>query len=369
MHHQGLSILRLLLLCAILISSFACRPPSEPPPDTPKIIETHATFLAVGDIMLSRGVAQRIKAANDPLLPFRQLETVLKSSDFNVGNLETPVSGKDQVLGYNKIFNMRVADLAGLTECKFKVLNLANNHALDQGPAGLLATRKYLEDRAVTYLGAGGDLSSAWQPKVLTANNLRIGFIGASYASINDNGVKRNDYLARIEDLDRLKEAIAQSKMQSNFTVVTMHAGSEYVEKANPKRLLDKKQIDFAHAAIDYGADLVIGTHPHWIQNHEIYSGKHIFYSLGNFIFDMHDAIANKGLMLKIALHGEKFVKPGERGSGFNTRIAQIECLPIIIELSVPRLATLEEATRILKRLDLPAKVIETGTPTAFQYY
>ena len=61
--------------------------------------------------MLSRGVAQRIRNANDPLLPFRQLSTLLKSTDFNFGNLETPVSGKDQVLGHDLIFNTRTQDI------------------------------------------------------------------------------------------------------------------------------------------------------------------------------------------------------------------------------------------------------------------
>lgn len=357
-------VLRLLFLNAALILCLSCR--GSPPPSTTVTApakEATVTFLAVGDIMLSRGVAQRINNANDPLLPFRQLERLLRSTDFNFGNLETPVSGKDEVRGHDKIFNARVRDIEGLTAYNFRIVNLGNNHAFDQGLAGLKATRRHLEDRGITYLGAGDNLEEAWRPQVITYG-LRIGFIGASYASFNDGGVARHDYIARIEDLDHLKKAISELKSQSDFIVVTMHAGTESVDKADPRRALDKAQIDFAHAAIDYGADLVIGAHPHWIQNLETYSGKYIFYSLGNFIFDMHDPIANQGLVLKITLRGSK--RPTASGSPPNgqqraestTRIELIECLPVVIEhSSTPRLASEEETEQILKRLNLPRKL------------
>ncbi len=350
-----------LFLSVAIVLSPGCRGSSPQPAstDTWKKVETRAAFLAVGDIMLSRGVARRIRGANDPLLPFRRLETLLKSTDFNFGNLETPVSGKDQILGHEKIFNGRAQDLAGLIEYNFKVVNLANNHAFDQGLAGLKSTRKYLEARGITYLGVGDDLSEAWQPKIFTINDLRIGFIGASYASYNDGGVARHDYLARIEDVDNLKKAIAQLKSRADFIIVTMHAGTEYVDKADARRKLDKGQIDFARAAIDNGADLVIGAHPHWIQNLETYAGKYIFYSLGNFIFDMHDPIANQGLVLKITLRGEKQINfsVNDASERFATSIERIECLPVIIESSAPRLASSDEAARIRKRLNLPQSV------------
>jgi poly-gamma-glutamate synthesis protein (capsule biosynthesis protein) len=362
---------RLLFINAAIFLCLGCHSSHQPVVSTSttepsKRVETRVTFLAVGDIMLSRGVAQRIGSANDPLLPFRHLETLLKSTDFNFGNLESPVSGRDQVLGHDKIFNTKTRDIEGLTEYNFKVLNLANNHAFDQGLAGLRSTRKDLEDRGITYLGAGDDLKEAWQPKVFIANNLRIGFIGASYASVNDGGVVRNDYIARIEDLDNLKEAISQLRSRADFIVVTMHAGTEFVDKADERRTLDKRQIDFAHAAIDYGADLVIGAHPHWIQNFETYSGKYIFYSLGNFVFDMYDPTANEGLVLKVTLRGEKKSSPSAMVSNdsgrveFTTQVEQIECLPVIVENhSTPRLASEEEAARILTRLNLKQKIVE----------
>ena len=168
-----------------------------------------------------------------------------------------------------------------------------------------------------------------------------------------------------------MKRAISQLKSQADFIIVTMHAGTEFVDKADERRALDKRQTDFAHAAIDYGADLVIGAHPHWIQNLETYCGKYIFYSLGNFIFDMHDPIANEGLTLKITLQGERSIDPSVSASndqqrlGFTTRLEEIECLPVIIEHSTPRLASEDEAVRILERLSLRHKVIESESSQA----
>jgi poly-gamma-glutamate synthesis protein (capsule biosynthesis protein) len=110
----------------------------------------------------------------------------------------------------------------------------------------------------------------------------------------------------------------------------------------------------------------VIGAHPHWIQNLETYRGKYIFYSLGNFIFDMHDPIANEGLVLKITLRRKQRnsssgpALDNKERAGFSTHLEQIECIPVIIEnLSTPRLASQVEAERTLKRLGLQRIMVE----------
>lgn len=227
--------------------------------------KTQTTFLAVGDIMLSRKVALKIKQANNPLLPFSRLSPLLNSTDFNFGNLETPFSEKPIIGGSALIFASPTSSLSGLMENKFKVLNLANNHALDKGRDGLLFTKQLLTQNNVLTVGAGLDLSQAWQPAVVETNGIKICFVGASYASINDNGKSNNDYVARIEDMENLKLSITTSKTLCDYTVATMHAGTEYTYTPN------KAQIDFAHKAIDLGADMVIGAHPHWIQTIEKY--------------------------------------------------------------------------------------------------
>ena len=331
----------------VAFASACLNTPSETmkkPPE--KISETRVTFLAVGDIMISRGVANVIARTNNPLTPFKNMESVFRSTDFNFGNLETPISERSIYPDKKLVFNMLARNIAGLKTYNFRVLNLANNHALDQKLAGLQNTRKILTENNLTFLGVGDDLEQAWQPKIIDVKGVKIGFVGASYASENDGGATRNEYVARIEDVDRLKAAIEKLKADgADFVVATMHAGVEYT------RPPDQMQVKFARAAVDYGADIVIGAHPHWIQTFEQYKSKYIFYSLGNFIFDQDWSPDTKeGLTLKITINHRKSSETNSPAAG--TRIEQIEMIPVIIEhYSTPREANDVEARQILSKI------------------
>jgi len=283
--HKCSTLARLFLLCAVAILILSCRQSgsseTKPAPQPSPGPDVKVTFLSAGDIMLSRGVERAISKAGDPLAPFKPLADVLQSTDFNFANLESPISGNDNIQGKGLVFNAHTRDIVGLSKYNFKVLNLANNHAMDQRLPGLLSTGKYLDGMGITHMGTGSNLNEAWEPKFITVRGVKIGFVGACYSSVNDGGVTRNDYVARIEDRDRLKSAIEKLRKQGvDFIVATMHAGVEYTRRPN------QAQVDFAHAAIDDGADIVIGAQPHWVQVTEEYKGKYIFYSLGNFIFD-----------------------------------------------------------------------------------
>lgn len=344
----------LLLLAALAISgcSGGVSNTANTAPQKPARQPSQATFLAVGDIMLSRGVAGVINRAGDPLVPFSALDKEFLSTDFNFGNLESPVSGNDSRVGKGLVFNARKADIAGLVKYKFKVVNLANNHALDQGANGLQFTRDFLTQQGIEYLGVGADLTEAWKPKFVVANGVKIGFVGASYASINDGGVARNNYVARVEDEELLKAAIESARKQSDFVVVTMHAGIEYV------RLPDKTQVKFARAAVDFGADVVIGAHPHWVQVTEEYKGKMIYYSLGNFIFDQRKPETILGLTLKIKI--KTTTDPDQRAL-----LDSIEYMPVVIEkMGIPRMATPSEAKMILQKINITDPVYRPGAST-----
>jgi poly-gamma-glutamate synthesis protein (capsule biosynthesis protein) len=295
---------------------------------------TEVTFLAVGDISLSRNIAYTIqKNGNDPDYPFRNISALLKSTDFNFGNLETPFSSSDRFTPSNTlVFNAPKLNVKGLVDNNFKILNLANNHSFDQGMDGIRTTQKVLKENDIQFMGTGESLDESWQPAIIEKNGIKIGFIGASYASINDGGKSTNNFVSRIEDISHLQLAIRNTKLVADFLVVTMHAGTEYTTKPN------QSQIDFAHAAIDAGADMVIGAHPHWVQEKEIYCPKSvsspvqgearwgensaqlansneftepkqtnckpIYYSLGNFIFDQSwSKETTEGLALKITLN------------------------------------------------------------------
>lgn len=361
--------------------------------------QNEITLLAVGDIMLSRNVAAKIEEAKNPLWPFSNIAGLFLTADLAFGNLESPfmppkegqTDSQGIIGGHSLIFGASTKYLEGLKKYNFKILNLANNHALDQGAGGLNFTVKFLNQNGVCTVGAGTDLNQAWQPAMMNLNGLNVCFLGVSYASANDGGKTNNNFVARMEDGEKLKSVIATLKSNCDFIVVSMHAGTEYVRKPN------QKQIEFAHAAIDAGADLVLGHHPHWIQTIEKYNGsppnssckkssldnpivekngkkfqsldlgygcggKYIFYSLGNFIFDQEWSRQTKeGLALKIKLASKRpaglaaprGVQAQElQGPKLQTELQNIELIPIIVEnYGAPRTATETEAQTILEQI------------------
>jgi poly-gamma-glutamate synthesis protein (capsule biosynthesis protein) len=367
-----------------------------------------ATFLATGDIMLSRNVALQINKAREPLLPFSQMAEILKAADFSFANLESQFAENNPIVGgHSMIFAAPKADVQGLKDYNFQVVNLANNHALDLGVTGLEFTLKYLDENQIQHIGAGNNLEEAWQPAVVAANGIKICFVSASYASANDNGKSSNNYVARIEDVQNLKSSIFNLKSTCDFIVASMHAGVEYTRTSN------KSQVDFAHAAIDYGADLVIGSHPHWVQTIEKYQGspphpnckkssfdnpiqdvngqkiqsldlgygcggKYIFYSLGNFIFDqMWSQDTREGLVLKIqisknipsspplTLRGGREGIPAAtledlQGTRIPAKLDKIELIPVVIEnYSTPRPATTTESKKILNTIKQTENILK----------
>ena len=322
------------------------------------------TFLAVGDIMLSRNVAAAALTAKDDEFPFRKMADLLKATDFNFGNLESPFApsrgcllGHDAgIAGGNSLIFGASCDMSvGLQDFNLKILNLANNHAMDQGLNGLIFTKNFLSSSGIENEGTGKTLEEAWQPAVIEQNGIKICFVGASYSSENDGGKASNNYVARIEDVARLKAAITTAKSECDFAVVTMHAGTEYTRTPN------QSQIDFAHAAIDDGADIVIGAHPHWVQTTEKYKGKYIFYSLGNFVFDQNfSQDTSQGLTLKITISKKQTPNPLAPGAAAAddlqgqrqfANLDSIELLPVIITNSQPRPATDQETKTILKKI------------------
>jgi len=308
--------------------------------------ERTVVFNAGGDIMLSRGVANASDRAGRPDFPFTGLRDEFMAADFNFGNLETPVSGNDRKIGKGLIFNARRDHVKPLAEYKFSLMNLANNHSMDQGLDALLYTRTFLDELGIKHTGTGANLAEAWKPAIVEVKGVRIALVGASYASINDGGVAKNDYVARCEDVENLRAAIKTARETSDLVIATMHAGIEYVTKP------DKTQIAFAHNAIDAGADIVIGAHPHWIQTIEEYKGRQIFYSLGNFIFDQRKPDTRTGLMLKITVKKGGTIGP-------RAAIDMIEMIPVVIDdYAKPRRATPAESSAILKKIGVTETVI-----------
>jgi poly-gamma-glutamate synthesis protein (capsule biosynthesis protein) len=237
------------------------------------------TFLFTGDVMLTRDVGRRIREEKDPAWPFRQIAPYLASADLAFVNLESPFSDKGKRTEHGLVFNADPANIAGLLLAGVDVASTANNHSRDCGSHGVEFTYRWLKSHGIEPVGTGESAAEAHRGVVLTRHGIRFGFLAYTYDQKNGNWRDTDDRIADIDISTMKRDALAMNR-RCDVLIVSMHNGIEYQKKPN------RNQIDFAHAAIDAGATLVIGHHPHVTQPMEFYRQAVIFYSLGNFVFD-----------------------------------------------------------------------------------
>jgi len=301
-------------------------------------VSEEVSLVAVGDISYSRGVERIVKKTNDINYPFLKIQDYLKSADLVFGNLETPITPGPEISDFKMVFRSNPGTEKALKQTGFSVLSLANNHTPNFGEKGLKDTFNFLKNAGIKYVGAGKDETEAYQPVYIEKKGIKFAFL-----AYNDSDVVPAYYEASSNRagtafmrINKMAEAVKEAKQKADLVIVSMHAGIEYSPSPNDS------QIQFAHAAIDAGADLIIGHHPHVVQTMEKYKGKYIFYSLGNFVFDQPQSQETReGLAIKIY-----FVKSG---------ISKISFLPVFMEkLAQPRMANKGEAKKILQRLKFP---------------
>lgn len=276
--------------------------PPESPTPAPPVREAVVTIAAVGDLMLGRSVGQRI--VNDgPGAVFEEpLATRLSTADLTVGNLEAPIS--DRGAQANKSYTFRAPPTAAeaLALAGFDVVSLANNHSLDYGLDALADTFAYLNGHALLSAGAGMDQRAARAPIIVERHGLKIGVVG-----LVDAGAEGDFSRAHWEampgrpgvawaDLETVAETISRTASQADIVVAMLHFGVEYAGSPT------ESQRELARAAIDAGASLVIGSHPHVLQEVEQYRKGLIAYSLGNFVFDGFDGTANRSAILTVTI-------------------------------------------------------------------
>ena len=253
------------------------------------------TLVAVGDMMLSRTVAKRMRQYGADY-PFASTSAFIRDADIAFGNLETSITPGTEVQPFEMSFRADIESAVALKDAGFDVLSLANNHTPNFGREGLADTLRYLDEQGIAHAGAGMDSAEAGKPAFITVHGIRFAFL-----AYNDHDVVPTSYEARLDhagtalmDIEAMTNAVHAAQQYADIIIVSMHAGNEYEPTPNDS------QIAFAHAAIDAGAEMVIGHHPHVVQTAEVYRGKYIFYSLGNFIFDqMWSQETREGLVLK----------------------------------------------------------------------
>jgi poly-gamma-glutamate synthesis protein (capsule biosynthesis protein) len=259
------------------------------------------TLLAVGDVALRIDRPETQLAAIAPLL---------RDGDITFGQLETPLTndGTRQLFpGFRGASGDVVRDAGAgaalLAEAGFGVMSFAGNHTMDRSAQAMLATVEAAEGRGIRIVGAGEDLAAARRPALVKAGGITVGFL--AYCSVLPRGYEaakaragvaplraRTFYeqvdwqagtpprivtLTNAGDLAALQDDVRRLRERVDVVVVSMHWGIHF----EPGTIADY-QYEAAHAAVDAGADVILGHHGHVIKGVEFYRGKPVFYSLGN---------------------------------------------------------------------------------------
>ncbi len=224
------------------------------------------TMHVFGDIMLDRFVRTTLDKRGTQY-PFTHITRFMDGADMVVANLEGPVTHHTSVATDPDIvtFTFDPDHVAALRDNHITHVSLANNHSLNFGHEGLATTHDELDALGLQYFG---DPQNAQQLSVVQeVRGMKIALIGHTQFF-------GNPHEPIIAEITRLRSEV-------DVIIVYAHWGNEYQTTR-----FSTRQQDAAHAFIDAGADVVIGAHPHVVQPFELYQGKMIFYSLGNFIFD-----------------------------------------------------------------------------------
>ncbi len=282
------------------------------------IVDNNLNILMVGDIMTDRHIRKVINSYKDKsksekenldnfvMKYLNNLSDVNSKYDYVVANLEGPITdNKSKTLNVDGSYNPELTFTLPtstpyiLNALNVKVVSLANNHMDNFYHAGYVSTQKYLDKSNIKYFGNPYNISltSSSSPierrttqdslsTTVCKNDICVAYIGYHQFT------KNNDIKIISNEVKRLR-----SSSTPDFIIVMPHWGVEYQATATPFQKLA------AHAWIDAGADMVVGAHPHVIENSEVYKGKDIYYSLGNYIFDQWKSEAVKtGLAINIQI-------------------------------------------------------------------
>ena len=258
---SGIARLKKLL---ILVLAMALLVPAALAEDDPASGTVTLTITAVGDCTFCGEAGSK---SNKRFLEcvgqngydyfFANVRDLFQADDLTIVNLEGPLTTAEKPRAHGYVFKADPECVQILTGSGVELCNLANNHAMDYGAAGLKQTAEVLAANGIGYCG----FTEAWRAKLKGVRVTALGFTKWDHTP------------------EQVVEAIAAARPDCDLLIVNMHWGWE---RQNQQC---QEQVALGRAAVDAGADLVIGTHPHVYQGIEKYKGKYIVYSLGNFCF------------------------------------------------------------------------------------
>ncbi len=255
--------------------------------------------------MLCRDIGRRIRETNDPAHPFVKIAPLLASADLTFVNLESPFADKGPRGEEGLVFRARPETIAGLVLAGVDVASTANNHTRDCGDHGVVYTIAWLREHHIEPVGTGENQEQAHAGVVLERHGVRFGFLGYTFDQSNGNW-HDVDWRVAMLDIPTMQADVASLLRKAEVVIVSMHNGSEYQPKPN------RMQVEFAHAAIDAGATLVIGHHPHVVQPMDHYGRGVIFYSLGNLVFDQFQRVETQhSEIAEVVFAGKEITRAG----------------------------------------------------------
>ena len=298
---------------------------------------------SVGDIMLDRGLGIVIQSGN-LVYPFANVAPLLQAADIAVGNMESALGdmGTPELKSYP--FRAPPDAAQSLALAGFDVISLANNHGMDYGQEALLQAIDLLQAQGITPIGAGDNFSNAHAPHIAQVNGLSLAFLGYVNVPVEVTGFDTAVWAASETSPglawgspDIIAADVTAVHDQVDLVVVVLHSGYEYIEEPS------EAQAAAARAAIDAGADLVIGHHAHILQGIEFYNDGIIVYGLGNFAFEIDGPPETAVLNIWLDQNG----------------VRSLELVPAIIqEGGQPRLAESWEAAPILRQVYFLTRIL-----------
>ena len=254
------------------------------------------TVVLTGDILLDRGVRQVIERRGVDHLFSPGVDSVLRSAQVVVGNLECPATKIEAPVFKRFIFRAEPEWLTTLQQHGFTHLNLANNHAIDQGREGLMDTRRNIQRARMVPIGAGATMDEAAQPVLLAESPRRVWLVPSLRLALENYAYLTDRPCVSQEPMDSLLERVHRLKRADStaIVIVSLHWGGEHTLQPVPRQRVE------AHQLVMAGADVIVCHHTHTLQTVEEYRGKMIYYSIGNFIFDQSKPLNSRACMVRL---------------------------------------------------------------------
>jgi poly-gamma-glutamate synthesis protein (capsule biosynthesis protein) len=275
-------------------------------------------------------------AGNDYHWAFANMDEY-RQADVAMVNLENPLTRSKLGSGKKQLnFKADPESVKVLTAGGVDIVNLANSHAMDYAEPGLVETMNTLDNSGIQHQGAGRDIKEARRPDIIEVKGQRIAYLGYYDADLHAADQGKAGTNARRNN--RVAEDIRALRGQVDWIIVNYHWGVELADYPGDW------QIDLARFTIDQGADLVVGHHPQVLQGAEIYKGRPIVYSLGNFIFGPNARRDYDTAVLKVSL---------------KDRNMKVEFLPVEVKKFQPKVVKGAAADRILKHVEQISSIFD----------